>query len=100
MCAHDDHVSRIRLLAVDERRELAEAASPRPSTSNRARVLRLGGLTGPNGLPPVDDAARAAFRPDLRNTDHRVVATSRCGCELHRSTCMPSSTTRPGGKPK
>jgi hypothetical protein len=33
-----------------------------------------GGITGPNGIPPVDDAARSAFSPDLRNTDDRLVA--------------------------
>ena len=32
-----------------------------------------GGITGPNGLPPVDDAARAGFSPDLRTSDDRVV---------------------------
>lgn len=33
-----------------------------------------GGITGPNGVPPVDAAARAAFRPDLRDTDDRLIA--------------------------
>lgn len=33
-----------------------------------------GGITGPNGLPPVDDTARENFSPDLRLTDDRVVA--------------------------
>ncbi|MFO0594269.1 MAG: outer membrane beta-barrel protein [Myxococcaceae bacterium] len=32
-----------------------------------------GGITGPNGLPPVDDAARAAFSPDLKRSDDRVI---------------------------
>lgn len=33
-----------------------------------------GGITGPNGLPPMTDAERAAFRPDLRTSDDRAIA--------------------------
>ncbi len=32
-----------------------------------------GGITGPNGLPPTTDAERAAFHPDLRTEDDRLV---------------------------
>ncbi|MBL8910523.1 MAG: outer membrane beta-barrel protein [Archangium sp.] len=48
--------------------EYAHRAANQPYFSGPA------GITGPNGLPPVDDAARAAFSPDLRTTDDRVVA--------------------------
>ena len=33
-----------------------------------------GGITGPNGVPPVDAAAQAAFTPDLERSDDRVTA--------------------------
>ena len=33
-----------------------------------------GGITGPNGIPPIDQAAQNAFIPDLRTTDDRVIA--------------------------
>ncbi len=42
--------------------------------ANQPYFSGSGGITGPNGLPPVDDAARAAFSPDLRLTDDRLVA--------------------------
>jgi hypothetical protein len=32
-----------------------------------------GGITGPNGQLPVDDAAKAGFTPDLRRGDNRLV---------------------------
>jgi hypothetical protein len=32
-----------------------------------------GGITGPNGLPPVDAAAQASFTPDLVRRDDRLV---------------------------
>ena len=41
--------------------------------ANQPYFSGSGGITGPNGLPPVDDGARAAFSPDLRTTDDRVV---------------------------
>ncbi len=33
-----------------------------------------GGITGPNGVPPTDAAAQAAFTPDLERSDDRVTA--------------------------
>lgn len=48
--------------------EYAHRAANQPYFSGR------GGITGPDGVPPVDDAARAAWRPDLRRTDDRVIA--------------------------
>ena len=32
-------------------------------------LVACAGITGPNGVPPVDDAARASFRPDLRDSE-------------------------------
>ncbi len=32
-----------------------------------------GGITGPNGVPPVDAAAQASFQPDLQRSDDRIV---------------------------
>lgn len=49
------------------RLEYAHREANQPYFSGR------GGITGPNGLPPVDDAARAAFTPDLRTNDDRLV---------------------------
>jgi hypothetical protein len=31
------------------------------------------GITGPNGVPPVDAAAQASFVPDLQRSDDRIV---------------------------
>jgi len=35
-----------------------------------------GGITGPGGVPPVDAAAAASFKPDLRKTDDRMVVNA------------------------
>lgn len=43
--------------------------------ANQPYFSGAGGITGPNGLPPVDEASRDAFRPDLRTTDDRVVGS-------------------------
>lgn len=41
--------------------------------ANQPYFSGKGGITGPNGLQPTTDAERAAFTPDLRPTDDRVV---------------------------
>jgi hypothetical protein len=49
------------------RLEYAHRAANQPYFSGH------GGITGPNGLPPMTDAERAAFTPDLRRTDDRII---------------------------